>query len=167
MLPGRYKMRKNLKFAASVIILLLILCAPLISKNSNAPVKEEKPAVENQAVEAPPAPAPVVKDEAAPALNKPENAMAFPTPYNSALQDFKFEFSILIKSDAVSLVIYTSDKIEIKRIELGPMDPGKYIKVFDRAEFAGIPSGTYYYRIIFTLDNQAETTDYTLMYILK
>ena len=150
-------MKKTIWPAVIVTIFIMLLCAPLISKNSAAPAKEDKITAQKQKEIINPTPT----------AEKTQSAMAFPTPYNSALQDLKFEFSVSMKSDAVTLMIYTADKVLIKRIELGALAAGSYIRVFDRTEFAGIESGTYYYNIIYNHDGRPETTDYRVMYILR
>ncbi|GEM_PF-2509691 len=139
-------MTKKIVLVASAILSVLLFCNYNTSKNQNSsPVKEMKP----------------------PEEQKQANALPYPTPYNSALQDFKLNFTIDKKISAAFLVIYTGDKAEIKRISLGALEPGSYSRVFDMAEFSGIQSGTYFYRIESGPNEMNGNQDYKMIYILR
>jgi hypothetical protein len=92
---------------------------------------------------------------------------SYPTPYNSAHQDLKIDISIKDKINSAVLVIYTSDKKEIKRISIGALEKGNYSKRFDRTEFKGIESGTYYFRIMDSSDVNGDNQDHKLFYIIR
>lgn len=139
-------MTKKIVLVASAILSVLLLCNYNTPKNQNSSNgKEIKPSVEQ----------------------KPVNIMPYPTPYNSALQDLKFDFTIDTKTNAAFLVIYSGEKAEIKRIALGALEPGNYSKVFDRTEFAGIQSGTYFYRIESVPNEMNDNQEYKIIYILR
>jgi hypothetical protein len=139
-------MTKKIVLVASAVLSALLLCNFNSVKNKNsASSKEIKPSAEQ----------------------KPGNVMPYPTPYNSALQDFKFDFTIDKKTSASFLVIYSGDKVEIKRIALGVLEKGNYSRVFDRAEFAGIQSGIYFYRFESVPNELNDNQEYKILYILR
>jgi hypothetical protein len=138
-------MIKKLFLISLPLLLIIFLYGTVASKNSKQSFQDDK-STETREI---------------------NNVMPYPTPYNAALQDLKFEFSIDKKTDSAFLVILNGDNKQIKKISLGPLDAGINSRVFDRMEFAGIDSGTYRYCIEYADSGATIRSDYRVFYLLR